>query len=992
MATAAEMKQTEQLLVTIFICVIGGMMLIVAFGIYFENELTQLFFSEKAGGSASSSGGADTRDRRASVPAGTAGTSDNTGGQPIDGPRVYSSSVRLEELLRWPAIEAARALRRHTNEMSGDDTEAYFAALDHVANCILGINPTPGTSKGWFNQQMLAMIEPHRNPRLAAELHRALLDLLSATPLQQPARPGARGLPEKQPGSLFTLLQERHRRGAAAHIKYRFTEMPRPAFVYPSGGQPQVVAKLAIQQQPQPIATGAQQAGAQQAVQHQLQLTAWEYMLFQFLRWPMPGVGSDTDGGGPLIESVVAPVPSAVGALPFGMAGSTQLILYYELLHGYLERFVPPRLTAEQMRAAPLEELKRALAMRGLSTDGDADALRKRLHDHERERERPSSAASAANNAAARDGELLLHALCQFWLCQNAAPHQEAYMVPAMAAALPTSAAILGCLREVVLHLNKVSLARVAALGGGGGGGGAAASAHGNAPHTPHGANNGGGAVVPGTAGGVGANADLYAGTPHSILQKPMFDFFATQLQHLPETSARVNQLTRLIVLYLQPWVPPTPPKGSSVGSPGAVLPSSGAAKPADADAARAEMVVTHWQLQAAARWPWASFVKRNFPFFMRLLSRVAKECCATPPRFDLTNKREMEMLHLVAALFLQPHVLPLLRTMCEAAAKLSQGTQPGAPDWQSDPDCRLLRDSLIYFEVTEQACGEACKKLALRAVYQELDVYQEWLNKRLGEVKKKQQHSGLAAIFDEGYGASGLQPQLEKLIDANERIMGALRPSRLPEKKAAQEVQSAKTKLLSLSPKPLDVAGRMELMRGATRCSALRVPFRATPRLPVRPVASGELAPLVRAAEALAPRLPPQLIAPPPAGLGLHPRLLASGLGLALGVVLPVALLGVAPSVSSPLHGLMWWMLLLCNGGFGAVHYRRWWRRNAPTTAAASESWLPWITEQLRRGVADDELRAYLEKTLPENAHYGHADGATTVEEMLERARRKLR
>ena len=53
MATAAEMKQTEQLLVTIFICVIGGLMLIVGLGIYFENELTQLFFSEKAGGSAS---------------------------------------------------------------------------------------------------------------------------------------------------------------------------------------------------------------------------------------------------------------------------------------------------------------------------------------------------------------------------------------------------------------------------------------------------------------------------------------------------------------------------------------------------------------------------------------------------------------------------------------------------------------------------------------------------------------------------------------------------------------------------------------------------------------------------------------------------------------------------------------------------------------------------------------------------------------------------
>ena len=49
-------------------------------------------------------------------------------------------------------------------------------------------------------------------------------------------------------------------------------------------------------------------------------------------------------------------------------------------------------------------------------------------------------------------------------------------------------------------------------------------------------------------------------------------------------------------------------------------------------------------------------------------------------------------------------------------------------------------------------------------------------------------------------------------------------------------------------------------------------------------------------------------------------------------------------------------------------------------------------VSSRDRNSVADDELRAYLEKTLPENAHYGHADGATTVEEMLERARRKLR
>ena len=36
--------QYDELLVTVFICVIGGLLLIVSLGIYFENELTRLFF------------------------------------------------------------------------------------------------------------------------------------------------------------------------------------------------------------------------------------------------------------------------------------------------------------------------------------------------------------------------------------------------------------------------------------------------------------------------------------------------------------------------------------------------------------------------------------------------------------------------------------------------------------------------------------------------------------------------------------------------------------------------------------------------------------------------------------------------------------------------------------------------------------------------------------------------------------------------------------
>ena len=62
--------QYDELLVTVFICVIGGLLLIVGLGIYFENELTSFFFGGEASSAAKPSGGADDASgRRASVPA-----------------------------------------------------------------------------------------------------------------------------------------------------------------------------------------------------------------------------------------------------------------------------------------------------------------------------------------------------------------------------------------------------------------------------------------------------------------------------------------------------------------------------------------------------------------------------------------------------------------------------------------------------------------------------------------------------------------------------------------------------------------------------------------------------------------------------------------------------------------------------------------------------------------------------------------------------------
>ena len=172
---AQKPVQYDELLVTVFICVIGGLLLIVGLGIYFENELTSLFFGGDASSAAKPASGADDANgRRASVPAadpsgagggGAADQSANGGGagfgswgspkRPGDR-RVYSNGVRLEELLRWPALDACRALHAYAQEMSGEDTEAFFSALPQITNCVLGLDHANGAlNKGWLNQQVL---------------------------------------------------------------------------------------------------------------------------------------------------------------------------------------------------------------------------------------------------------------------------------------------------------------------------------------------------------------------------------------------------------------------------------------------------------------------------------------------------------------------------------------------------------------------------------------------------------------------------------------------------------------------------------------------------------------------------------------------------------------------------------------------------------------------------------------------------------------------
>jgi hypothetical protein len=211
--------QYDELLVTVFICVIGGLLLIVGLGIYFENELTSLFFGGEASSAAKPAGAAgDANGRRASVPAadpsgagggGAADPSASGGGagfgcwgspkRPGDR-RVYSNGVRLEELLQWPAMDACRALHAYALEMSGEDTEAFFAALPQITNCVLGLDHANGAlNKGWLNQQARTLCLPYTYIRTLPltpppSCSRCLLYLpwLGIAPARAAAQPEAR--------------------------------------------------------------------------------------------------------------------------------------------------------------------------------------------------------------------------------------------------------------------------------------------------------------------------------------------------------------------------------------------------------------------------------------------------------------------------------------------------------------------------------------------------------------------------------------------------------------------------------------------------------------------------------------------------------------------------------------------------------------------------------------------------------------------------------
>ena len=372
-------------------------------------------------------------------------------------------------------------------------------------------------------------------------------------------------------------------------MRYTFfsKHLPPPARVALANGQPKLVPALFAARLPNRLGLqgGGSPAGAVPGRIPEpinLVLAAWEYFLFCFCLWPL------TDAGERAMDVVTPPAAALPGAAMLASMGGSKPQpgepLYLTILGSYLRALVPVR--------APLP------------ADGSGP------------------------------GWLLLSALSQFWLCQNAEPLVAAQLA-AQTPFADTKASVLTALSFVVRHLNAHEVARLA---------------------------------DPASALAASASA-------HAAFRAPFYHFFDKQLDSLPEISARVAHLIRLFTHYLQPWRPEGQQPGDKAGDKGGA--SAGGASViggamAAAAAAASSAVVATMAAEAAAAWRWAGFVRGNYLLYVRLLVSVSRE--VKLGRFRLNEKRDVVMLREAMALFSSPHVLLLLRQMGEALELLLLG------------------------------------------------------------------------------------------------------------------------------------------------------------------------------------------------------------------------------------------------------------------------------------------------------------------------------
>lgn len=942
--------------------------------------------------------------------------------------RVYTQGVRLEDLLTWPAADAAEALAAYLQQMEGDEREALFSHLPQATNCVLGLDQhVPGSPRGWLNEQSRLLSEPNRNVRGAQALAQKLLDLVAA-----PDRTGGTvalvggslgavgggstgggggGVTAKPvPGHLYTKLIDAGR-GPEGGMRYTFfsKHLPAPARVALANGQPKLVPALFAARLPNRLGLqgGGSPAGAVPGRIPEpinLVLAAWEYFLFCFCLWPL------TDAGERAMDVVTPPAAALPGAAMLASMGGSKPQpgepLYLTILGSYLRALVPVR--------APLP------------ADGSGP------------------------------GWLLLSALSQFWLCQNAEPLVAAQLA-AQTPFADTKASVLTALSFVVRHLNAHEVARLA---------------------------------DPASALAASASA-------HAAFRAPFYHFFDKQLDSLPEISARVAHLIRLFTHYLQPWRPEGQQPGDKAGDKGgasaggasviggAMATAAGAAAPAAAGSAvtgatsdsaaapaataASSAVVATMAAEAAAAWRWAGFVRGNYLLYVRLLVSVSRE--VKLGRFRFNEKRDVVMLREAMALFSSPHVLLLLRQMGEALELLLLGgsnaavggvgsaalgsASSGASASAAAGGPGGLRDVLVgqlaQLEGRDPSRWRAtCDAYLPAKVYAALDGMDRELQTKLDEHRKRQREKN----FFESAGDSSSKSYVtvvEELRRFAQRCMRELQPAGQPSARPVVAVEKHKSDIRPaftlLRPAsdgyggyenaPLTDEQRRMLGKGHARCSRLGVAYRATPRRPVRPVGEGELPILVDLSERLAARLP--LAA---RRLGLHPRILASVPSLCLCTIYAIliairptrpAASSVAPAVATPIAtpatpdaaGLtavhpaaveaaalraqqqqpdrqpdlslsdalltaLWWLLLLPTLAVGVLYLRHVMRRYRPVKAASAESWVPWFAEQLARGTPEEELKEYMRRALPEGA-FAPEDDAAAIERMLARARERL-
>jgi len=381
----------------------------------------------------------------------------------------------------------------------------------------------------------------------------------------------------------------------------------------------------------------------------------------------------------------------------------------------------------------------------------------------------------------------------------------------------------------------------------------------------------------------------------------------------------------------------------------------------------------------------WRPFICRYFVLYAVLLKTTADEVCAS--RFDLSDKRHVAMLREVVALFETPLVLPLLRTMAEAAELLLKSSAPrqfGAA-WQ----CEVL---WRWMEGEGAGWRTLCEALTPGKLYKSLEEMDTSLQAK-AEGLRKRERTGLSsvqnaaqraqrAVFAETGAAATPQAVMEQMRQLAQQAMRALQQSgQEPLRPAVSSQSRPLLQVVEAAP----AAERAKLLRGEARCSSLSVPFRATPRQPGRPADSHEVGWLVDLAEAAAARMPKELL-----DLGIHPRLLASRHALLLISAMP-PLLALQPSSSSRplLLALVWWPLLLLALAVGVLLWLRFARLHRPPSPAVGESWVPWAVAQLSHGASEADVRNALREQL------GRAAGgseAGLVDSVVAAAQRRAR